>query len=140
VEDGNGQTCLKRLGHLSVDQSRQHDLPRPVSTSSEKIRKRSPGYAIRWSRIDLLGGHGARLWTSTTSLGLFTPRTVRKVAWEWEQAFTDTIPKEAYAEGWVEAPAVARLAGPNLRQHAWPSNTLSPTTSPLWFSQTPKDS
>jgi len=47
--------------------------------------------------------------------------------------------KEADAAGWVEAPA-ACPAGPNLRQHAWPSKTLSPTTNPLWSSQTPRDS
>jgi len=76
----------------------------------------------------------------TISLGLSTPLTVRKAAQEWEQAFTDTIPKEACAAGLGEAPWDARLAGPNLRQHTWPFKTPSPTTIPLWFSQTPKDS
>jgi len=68
------------------------------------------------------------------------PRTARKAVREWEQALTDTIPKEADAAGWVEVPAAARPVGPNLRQHAWPSKTLSPTTNLLWSSQTLKDS
>jgi len=43
-------------------------------------------------------------------------RTVRKVAQEWEQGFTDAIPKEAGVAGSGEASVVARPAGPNLRQ------------------------
>jgi len=42
------------------------------------------------------------------------PRTVRKVAQEWEQGFTDTIPKEAGAAGSGEASVAARPAGPEL--------------------------
>jgi len=45
-------------------------------------------------------------------------------------ACTDTIPREVVAAGWVEALEEDRPAGPNLWRHAWPSRTLSPTTSP----------
>jgi len=34
--------------------------------------------------------------------------------------------REAVAAGWVEALEEDRPAGPNLRQHAWPSRTPSP--------------
>ena len=66
VEDGNGQTCLGtvRPGRRSVDQSEQHDFrlqyPRPGSTPSDEIQKRSSGYACQWGGTDLLGGHGVR--------------------------------------------------------------------------------
>jgi len=65
---------------------------------------------------------------------------VQKAAREWEQVFTNTIPKEADVAGWTEAPAAARLPGPILRLRAWPSKTLSPTTNLSCSSQTPKDS
>jgi len=51
-------------------------------------------------------------------MGLSTPQTVRKAAQKWEQAFTEMIPKEADAVGWVEAPAAVRLAGPKAQRHA----------------------
>ena len=44
-------------------------------------------------------------------------------------ASTDTIPKEADAAGWEVVPEESRPVGPNLRQHAWPSRTPSPTIS-----------
>jgi len=40
-----------------------------------------------------------------------------KAAREWEQAFTDTILKQAGDTGLGEAPEAARPAGPNLRQY-----------------------
>ena len=55
------------------------------------------------------------------------------------EASTHTIPKEAGASGWVEVPEAALPVGPNLRQHAWPSKTLSPTTNLLRSLQTLKD-
>jgi len=46
-------------------------------------------------------------------------------------ASTNMIPREAGAAGWVEAPKEDRPAGPNLRQHASPSRTPSPTINLL---------
>jgi len=60
VKDRKGQFCLIWPGHQYMDQSRQHHLqlqhPRPGSTSSDEIKKRSSGYALQWCGINLLGG------------------------------------------------------------------------------------
>jgi len=55
-------------------------------------------------------------------------------------ASADTIPKEADAAGWGEVLEEARPVGPNLRQHAWPSKTLSSMTNLLQSLQTLQDS
>ena len=110
-----------------MDQSRQLDLqlqhPRPERTPSDEIRidlpdMRSNDYwAGTESGLDIYNFPGIVYATDSSkgSTGM--------------GACTDKIPKEADAARWGEALEEARLTGPNLRQHAWPSRTPSQTNN-----------